>query len=201
MEEPKRMVVSGYNRLAEQYEAQVSLERYSFYRRFLDRCLGMIPRGGRVLDLGCGAGRVAAEMAERAHVVGVDLSPLQVRLSHERVPAGTFLVADMANLQFRSSSFDAIAAFYSIIHVPRDAHEELFRSLHRWLRPEGVLFGAFGSGDNPDERGEFLGEPMYWSHYDADTTRSLLAGAGFTILQAEVVEDHDEHPLWVIATA
>jgi SAM-dependent methyltransferase len=206
VDEPNRIVASGYDRIAETYEAWMG-QRASpntaptYYRRFLNECLNLITPGGLVLDLGCGAGRVAAEIGKRARVVGVDISIAQIRLARERVPTGAFLVADMANLEFRSGSFDAIAAFYSVIHVPRDLHAGLLQSLHQWMRPRGVLFGAFGSSDNPDERGEFLGQPMYWSHFDAGTTRGLLVGAGFGIVQDEVVEDQGEHPLWVVATA
>lgn len=201
VDDPNGIIASAFDRIAERYERSASADPVGhYYRRFLDRCTDMIPAGGRVLDVGCGAGRTAAEFAERAHVVGVDISPVQVRLARERVPAGAFLIADIATLQFRSNAFDAIAAFWSVIHVPRDLHAELFASLHGWMRPGGVLFGAFGSSDNPEERGEFLGEPMYWSHYDAETTRGLLSHAGFNIVQAEVVADEGERPLWVIAT-
>jgi SAM-dependent methyltransferase len=206
VDEPNRIVASGYDRIAETYEAWMGCRASpntapAYYRRFLDECLDLIPHGALVLDLGCGAGRVAAEIGKRARVVGVDISIAQIRLARQRVPTGAFLVADMAKLEFRSGSFDAIAAFYSVIHVRRDLHAGLLRSMHQWMRPEGVLFGAFGSDDNPDERGDFLGQPMYWSHFDAETTRGLLVGAGFSIVQADVVEDQGEHPLWVVATA
>jgi hypothetical protein len=70
------------------------------------------------------------------------------------------------------------------------------------LRPGGALFGTFGSDDNPDERDEdFFGAPMYWSDFDAETTRQFLSDAGFSIVQADVVEDQGEQPLWVIARA
>lgn len=119
MDEPNRIVASGYDRIAETYEAWMGLRTSpntapTYYRRFLDECLDLIPHGGLVLDLGCGAGRVAAEIGRRARVVGVDISIAQTRLARERVPTGAFLVADMAKLEFRSGSFDSIAAFYSV---------------------------------------------------------------------------------------
>jgi hypothetical protein len=58
---------------------------------------------------------------------------------------------------------------------------------------------SFGSGDNVEERADFYGAPMYWSHFDADTNRRLLQDVGFSLVQAEVA-GHDENPLWVIAT-
>jgi SAM-dependent methyltransferase len=203
LDDSHHIVASGYDRIADRYDAEAAHARTeeTYYRLFLNRCLNLIPQGGRALDLGCGAGMVAAEIARRARVVGVDISSSQVRLARARVPSGWFVVGDMSRLAFHSGSFDAIAAFYSVIHVRRDLHAELLRRMHAWLRAGGVLFGAFGSDDNPDERAEFLGEPMYWSHFDAETTSQLLSGAGFSVVQAEVVEDQGERPLWVIATA
>ncbi|HYG71748.1 MAG TPA: hypothetical protein VEC15_05610, partial [Actinomycetota bacterium] len=59
-----------------------------------------------------------------------------------------------------------------------------------------------GSGDNPAERDDdFLGAPMYWSHFDAETNRRLLREAGFEVEEADIAEDMDEHHLWVIARA
>lgn len=133
--------------------------------------------------------------------MGIDISTSQIQLARARLPTGWFVVADMSRLAFRSGSFDAIAAFYSVIHVRRDLHGELLRHMHRWLRAGGVLFGAFGSSDNPDERADFLGEPMYWSHFAAKTTRRLLSDAGFSVVQADIVEDQGERPLWVVAMA
>jgi SAM-dependent methyltransferase len=129
VDEPNRIVASGYDRIAETYEAWMGLRASpntapAYYRRFLDECLDLIPPGGLVLDLGCGAGRVAAEIGKRARVVGVDISIAQIRLARERVPTGAFLVADMAKLEFRSGSFDAMAAFYSVIHVRRDLTQD-----------------------------------------------------------------------------
>lgn len=75
VDDPNRIVVSGYNRIAKLYEVWASSNAAgTYYRQFLDRCLDLIPQDGRVLDLGCGAGRVATEMAGRARVVGVHLA-------------------------------------------------------------------------------------------------------------------------------
>jgi SAM-dependent methyltransferase len=203
VDDPHRIVASGYDRMADLYDAEAAASRTddTYFHAFLERCLDLIPQGGRALDLGCGAGRVAAEIARRARVVGVDISTSQVRLARKRAPTGWFVVADMSRLAFRSDSFDAIAAFYSVIHLRRDLQTELLRQMHAWLRPGGVLFGTFGSSDNLDERAEFFGEPMYWSHFDAEITAQLLSAAGFSVVQAEIIEDQGERPLWVIATA
>jgi len=204
VEDAGGFVARGYDLIARRY-ADATIEARShvtYYKGFLDRCRAMVPGGGRILDLGCGAGIVTEELAQWGSVVGADLSFEQLRLARARVPRAALVQADMTRLGFIPGSFDAVAAFWSVIHVPRELHAPLLAAVHAWLRPGGVLFGTFGSGDNPSELdGDFFGAPMYWSHFDAETNRGLLRDAGFTVLQADVVEDAGEHPLWVIATA
>jgi cyclopropane fatty-acyl-phospholipid synthase-like methyltransferase len=202
--EAHRVVAQGYDAIASAY-ADASLEARtpgSYYRGFVDACVARVPPGGPVLDLGCGAGILAADLAARARVVGVDLSREQLRLARERVPSASLVLADISRFEVRERSLAAVAAFWSIIHVRRERHAALFARIRTWLRPGGFLFGTLGTGDNPDERDEnFFGAPMTWSHFDMDTNLRLLVDAGFELESAEAVEDMDEEHLWVVARA
>ena len=57
----------------------------------------------------------------------------------------------MTEASFRDASFDAVVAFYSIIHVPRDEQPGLLRRVAGWLRPGGRFVGNFGTGNEADE--------------------------------------------------
>jgi SAM-dependent methyltransferase len=108
----------------------------------------------------------------------------------------------MTEVAFAPRSFDAVVAFWTLIHVRRELHASILGRIHGWLRPGGFLAGTFGGGDNPAQVEErFYGAPMYWSHFDADTNRRLFRDAGFELVQADEIEDEDETPLWVIARA
>jgi hypothetical protein len=108
----------------------------------------------------------------------------------------------MVDLAFAPGSFDAVVAFWTLIHVPREVHASLFARVHGWLKPGGLFAGTLGSGDNQAEHvPDFYGAPMYWSHFAGDTNRGLLRDAGFDLIQADEIEDEGETPLWVIATA
>jgi SAM-dependent methyltransferase len=91
-------------------------------------------------------------------------------------------------VSFPPASFAGVVALYAISHVPRDEHADLFRSVADWLQPGGVFLAVLGAGGLPDWTGEWLGVPMYFSSFDANTNRSLLAAAGFDLLLHEVVE-------------
>jgi SAM-dependent methyltransferase len=158
-----------------------------------------------VLDLGCGPGiPTTRELAKRFAVTGVDVSGHNIALARENVPNAAFLQADMAALDFPEDSFDAVVAFYSLIHLPRDEHATLLGKIARWLRPGGLLIATMGasSTDNGYEE-DWLGAPMYWSHFDSATNRTLVADTGLCLLEAsESPTDEDGVPvmfLWIVA--
>jgi cyclopropane fatty-acyl-phospholipid synthase-like methyltransferase len=200
---PARVVAEGYDIVADRYLAWTV--KGPTRRAYLDRLLGMLRDGSDVLELGCGAGEpVARRLSEQHRVTGVDLSPEQVARARARVPDADFLIGDMTQLVFEPASFDAVVAFYSIIHVPRTQHTDLFQRMASWLRPDGVLLVTMGAGDSPGMvEDEWLGVPMYFSHFDAPTNRSIVQRAGFVIESSEVVEDDEDGRQvafqWIIA--
>ena len=203
-DDPREIVQSGYDAIADRYAEAIRAGRgpETYFSRFLARVLELIPEGSAILDLGCGAGLVTADLTTRARVVGVDISAGQLELAHKNAPAARFVRADMEDLAFAPGSFDVVVAFWTLIHVRREVHASLFARIHGWLKPGGLFAGTLGSGDNPAEHDpDFYGAPMYWSHFAGDTNRRLLRDAGFDLIQADEIEDEGETPLWVIATA
>jgi len=201
--DPRRIVESGYDAIADRYAAAAREGRGpdTYFRDFLARVLEFIPEDGSVLDVGCGAGLIAAEITTRARVVGVDISAAQLELAKRNAPEASLVRADVREIAFEPGSFDAVVAFWSLIHVPRESHGPLIARIHAWLKPGGVFAGTLASGDNPAEHvQDFYGAPMYWSHFDGDANRKLLREAGFRLLEADEIEDEGETPLWVIAT-
>src|SRR6185312_12789158 len=80
----------------------------------------------------------------------------------------------------------------------------LLRSIAGWLRPGGLLVAAMGYGDTEDVVEEnWLGAPMYFSHYDGETNKRLVSEVGFQIVSAqEETAEEDGKPctfLWVVA--
>lgn len=163
-----------------------------------------LPDRARVLDLGCGTGLPsAAELAHRFDVTGVDISAGQISAARRNVPAAKFIHADVADVHFPDRSFRGVAAFYSISHIPRSEHVRLFDRIWRWLVPGGLFVATLGATDSPDWTGDWLGVPMFFSAYDADSNRALLRSAGFELVRDEVAETHEPEGavtfLWVVA--
>ncbi len=203
--DPKRVVAEGYDRIAERYAAWAAGVRDEERQRYTALLLESLPPGAEVLELGCGSGvPTTKRLAERIAVTGVDISARQIELARRNVPGVRFVHADMTTLEFPPASFDAVTAFYAITHVPREEHGPLFRSIAEWLRPNGLLVATMGAGAaEGDIEEDWLGAPMYFSHFDADTNRRLVEEAGLRIETARVeVADEDGVPipfLWVVA--
>ena len=152
---PKRIVVSGYDEVADIY-----VERFGFStvrQKSVGRLMDGLPAGGgRVLDLGCGAGiLVARDLAALGHaVVGVDGSAQQILRARRNVPKATFIETDMCEVAFEVGSFDAVGAFYSITHIPPTQQGPLIANIAVWLKPGGMFVASFGAG----AAGEWTGE-------------------------------------------
>ena len=201
----KRVVETGYDRVAEHYLASKDADDPTTLAA-LEGLARELPPEAAVLDLGCGAGvPVTRWLARRFAVTGVDISARQLELARRHVPAARFLRADMADLSFPPESFDAVVAFHSIIHVPRAEHPALLDGIQRWLKPGGSFLATWALGAWEGEEGDWegWGAPMRWSHHDGETSLELLRGAGFAIESAEARTTAgargDESWLWVLA--
>ena len=108
------------------------------------------------------------------------------------------------NLDLPPDSFDAVAAFFSVIHVPRQEQPELLARIASWLRPGGLLVMTMGTNSiQTDHDDDFLGVPMYWSSFDAQANRRLVEKAGLQIVSArQETEEEDGYSvtfLWIVA--
>ncbi|HLJ68652.1 MAG TPA: methyltransferase domain-containing protein [Chloroflexota bacterium] len=184
----KEIVRTGYDAVADRYVATRRL--HDKERSLLQDFAGRLPAGAAVLDTGCGAGvPVTQWLGQRFHVTGVDISEEQIRLARRLVPQATFRREDMTALDLPDGIFDGICSFYAVIHIPRNEHRPLLASFHRLLKDRGLLLICMGAGDLPDDVEDFLGAPMYWSHYDAETNLRMTQEAGFEVLRSELVPD------------
>jgi SAM-dependent methyltransferase len=98
--------------------------------------------GGRVLELGCGTGRVTGHLAARAaHVDALDISAHMLDVARDRYPQVAFHEGDMTELSgFADGAFDAVVAPCNVIDVLDDARRRaLLRDARRLLAADGVL--------------------------------------------------------------
>jgi SAM-dependent methyltransferase len=135
----------------------------------------MLPRASRVLDAGCGQGRVGAELAARGHeVTGVDADARLIAAARADHPGPRWIVADLAELDLsgegdpspsgngepspsgndRPGLFDGVVMAGNVmLFVAEDTEEQVLRRVAAHLRPDGVAIIGFAAGrgyDLPD---------------------------------------------------
>ncbi len=166
---------------------------------------GLGKKKGRLLDLGCGAGEPFPRyFLDRGwEVVGVDFSAAFLRLAARYTPEMKTLCADMMEVAFDPAQFDAITCIYSLFHVPRACHPELFAKFSRWLRPGGqALFTyatkAYTGADEFEGTKEFMGRNLFYSHTTPENLRAQLAAAGLSVESALLRDIGGESFLWVV---
>lgn len=190
-------VRAGYDLVAASYTADRSAAGTGGDIDLLDAFLAQLSPQSRVLDAGCGAGiPVGDRVVAAGHsLVGLDFSISQLGLARTHVPTSRLVQGDLTTLPVRNATVDAVVSFYAIIHVPRDLHTRVFAEVFRVLRPGGRALLCLGWGDLPEDHDpeSWLGVPMYWSHFDADTNLALLRDTGFTIESSTEVPDPMAH--------
>ena len=182
----KKLVQRGYDRCAAAYDQA----RRGDSAAELDLLTGHLTPGAHVLDIGCGAGVPIARalVAQGFRVTGVDISAEQIRRAQKNVPGGYFVQADILSVDFPAASFDAAAAFYSIFHLPREEHADLFRRVHRWLRPGGLLLATVSSArEDAYTEDDFFGVTMYWNSHGIEEYKVILIDEGFDLLHVGIV--------------
>lgn len=167
----------------------------------------------RVVDIGCGEGRLARDLTAAGYdVVGIDGSPTLIAAAREADPAGTYLLADAADLPLPDASFDLAVAFMS----PQDIEDldGAMREAARVLLPGGHLrmaivhplnssgkFSSYESNATFEIRGSYLEERQYADTFERDGLamtfvsrhRPLEQVAG-AVIAAGLLIDHVAEP-------
>jgi SAM-dependent methyltransferase len=135
------------------------------YERFLGRWTRRLARGvieavappdGEALDVACGTGSLALELAATRKVVGVDIAEPYIGYARERAPPNaTFVTADACDLPFDDKRFAVAIAQLALNFVP-DADAALAEML-RVVRPGGVVAAAVW-----DFRGGLVYQRLFW---------------------------------------
>lgn len=182
---------SSYDRIAEEYARRMlhELDHKPLDRELLDRFAQLVAGKGRAVDLGCGPGQVARYLHESGmDAFGIDLSPGMVALAQQTHPGVEFRQGDMYALPLPDDSLAGVAAFYSIIHIPRTGVIAVLKEIRRVLTPGGVLLLSFHRGAEILHFDALWDQPVQldFIFFEPDEMQGYLEVAGFIV--DEVIE-------------
>ena len=134
--------------------------------RLLD---AMVPPGSRLLDAGCGPGRLAAVLYARGHVVvGVDVDPELIAAAQHDHPGPTWIVGDLSTLDLMSRGIEpfdaAVLAGNVLAYVAPDTERAVLSRVAAHLYPDGLVLVGF-----------------HTDRYDVAAFDRHLVEAGFTL--------------------
>jgi SAM-dependent methyltransferase len=134
---------SAYDLFAEVYDRHWAKSFSSDIQPVIsDHILPLIPRGGRILDLCCGSGRLVNWLSQQGYsVVGLDGSPRMLEIAQINAPEAVFMLADARDFRLARPCHAVFSTYDSLNHLPTTSDlGAVFRNVRSVLGPGGYFF-------------------------------------------------------------
>lgn len=165
----------------------------------LQRAVKFAPRGGKALDVGCGAGGRFIRVLESSNfsVTGLDVSKEMIRLASKNHPEHQFLHQDICSWE-TAEKFDFIVAWDSIFHLPLGMQKPVISKLCQLLTEGGAIIYTFGNakGEHTDQ---WHNDTFHYSSIGINENVQELLNNGLSILHLELDQYPEKH-VYTIAT-
>jgi ubiquinone/menaquinone biosynthesis C-methylase UbiE len=199
------MTVTGLNDTIQWYDEHA--EEYAeagatyFDLNHIQAFSKLLPKGAKVLDAGCGAGRDTALLSEKEglDVTGLDLSKGLLEVAKRKFPDITFVEGDLLDLPFDDSSFDGVWSNTSILHL--EAVDDVKRALsemNRVLEPSGILHLVVKS-QITDEKTAVVSDKLsdhdrFFQYFSFDELKNLLPETNFELISIREYSETETIP-------
>lgn len=122
--------------------------------------LALLPAGGSILELGCGAGNHSAQMLAAGYSVRpTDGSPEMAGIASRRLdrPVDTLRFEELE----AQDAYDGVWASACLLHVPREELTSILARVRRALKRQGIFYASFklGAGEGRDSLGRYYNYP------------------------------------------
>lgn len=171
-----------------------------------------IKENGRILDVGCGDGKITAEIAAKVpngFVIGVDISPAMIEFAKKTFPENgfpnlQFFLKDAQKLDFENE-FDTIFSFTTLQWI--QDHDAFLKRAYLGLKPSGILAVTMPMGlpstleqavteliALPEWSSYFNGFSTGWNFVNAVQYEELLVSNQFVLVRLAIVPQKDVFP-------
>jgi len=189
--------IAWYDQNAKHY-AQVSASTANLEE--IEQFVALLPKEGKVLDAGCGAGRDTDLLTGKGlQLIGIDLPKGLIREAKRQFPHLQFVEGNLLNLPFQNDFFDGVWAHASLLHL--ETVEEVTKALqefHRVLKKEGILHVLVKAQSGKEKTAivadAYSHHDRFFQYFTQDELKNLLQTTGFTVLQSEQYREIDRIP-------
>ena len=176
-------ITTLYQRIAEPYA--LAFQEPSDH---IDSFIELLPKGAKVLDVGCGNGMDAFYLEEKGFAVkAFDLSEEMLEYAKARESKVDFEKADLKDFEYGTEEYDGIIASYSLIHLFKEDVPRVLSKIYEGLKPGGSFFVGVQSG-KPAEL--YVDEPMaahtrfFLNVFGKEELEKNLEDAGFEFIKS-----------------
>jgi len=134
---------------------------------------------GRVLEIGCGIGRLL-----KPHWFGIDISQKMLDIAKNKNPHCNYKLCDGRTIPFEDDYFDSVYCVLVFQHIPFDGFEAYVKETARVLKADGIFVFQYIQGKT---EGDFS------NHYDSPKVNEVLKNNGFIIKDEQIGL---VHPQW-----
>lgn len=206
MDKDIKFVKKGYSLMARSYRDQKD-ESQSELPIFLE-WLNHPNNQGPILELGCASGYPIAKtiLENQRNYTGIDLSLDQISLARKEFPPWKDKFHHVEMLEYcrksPSNMYSGIVSMFTIRHLPRIYHVELFTHIYRLLTEDGLVLLDF-SLYSDERRDTWFGDlPMYWSSFSPEWMYLTFKELGFTLIksfeESKMFNEKEERTLYLL---
>jgi ubiquinone/menaquinone biosynthesis C-methylase UbiE len=135
----------------------------------------------RVLDVGSGTGIVAKYLTEaNLQVLGIDNSNEMNRIARKQAPKARFIEMNFKKLKLQETNFDAIVAFFSLLHVQKGIYRRTLQNILNHLRPNGYFVISMVEGNIEGDE-YYMNQKMYFSSFPREELTKIFLSIGLVI--------------------
>lgn len=189
--------IDTYNAMAQAYDD----ETIDFWERFPISFLDAFAKqsGKDVLNVGSGPGRDGVLLKQRGKSVTC-LDASEVMLDRCRSRGLTAVRGDFLALPFLNGSFDAVWAYTSLLHVPKDRIGIALNEIQRVLIDDGIFaLGMIEGSWEGYRESSGIAQPRWFSFYGCDELEALLLNHGFIVVSCSDFQPGSKRYLNIIA--